>query len=100
MLPEALVIFSCIGNFTSIDGQSSCQNSSALYFSENPDFKQSIDKKAESVRQYVGPTVVDIAGPVLFVVAGGSGTVKINKYFSLQVKKDGGMLTFRWNLPW
>lgn len=93
MLSEALVIFACVNS-------TGCPETSSLYFSQNPELKKSLDQKAESIRQYVGPNFVDVVGPALFVVAGGTGTIKINKYFSLQLKKDSGILTFRWDLPW
>ncbi len=92
MLPEALVIFACVKN-------TGCSETSSLYFSQNPEVKREIDLKAEHLRNYVGPSVVDTIGPMLFVVAGGTGTVKINKYFSFQFNKESGILSFRCDLP-
>lgn len=76
-----------------------CPQTSSLYFSQNPQIKKDFDKDAANIREYVGPSIVDTVGPALFVVAGGTGTVKINKYFSLQFKRDTGMVTFRYDLP-
>lgn len=92
MLPEVLVIFACVNS-------TGCSETSSLYFQQNPDVKKKIDAKSEQVREYIGPSIVDTVGPLLFVAGGGTGTIKLNKYFSLQLKKDSGIVTFRCNLP-
>jgi len=93
MLPEMLVIFACVNN-------TGCSETSSLYFSQNPQVKKQIDFDTEQVREYIGPKVVDVVGPLLFFSAGGTGTIKLNKYFSLQLKKDTGIISFHEDLPW
>jgi hypothetical protein len=91
VLPEALVLFSCYHSY-------GCPQTSSLYFSQNPEVKKYIDRQEQKIEVFAGPILVDFVGPALYVVAGGTGTVKINKYFSLQINKQGGTLTFRLTL--
>jgi hypothetical protein len=108
VIAEGLVIFSCIVNppvhhgnseDSSFNSGSACSSTSSLYFSQNPEVKTQIDKSEKIVTDYVGPSIVNTVGPALFVVAGGSGTIKINKYFSLQFTRDSGILSFRIGCP-
>ena len=88
MLAEALVLFACVNN-------TGCTETSNQYFVAYPEMKKYFDHTAETARQYVGPQIVDNVGPVLFVVAGGKGTVKLSHYWSLQFGRDQGILSFR-----
>jgi hypothetical protein len=98
MLSEALVIFACAGNLSTQQGVSGCSNASSLYFQQNPEFKLMLDRDAQQIRYFVGPQVVDAVGPFLFAVAGGSGTIKIDKNFSFNGNIHGGTLVFRLEL--
>jgi hypothetical protein len=107
MIEGLLVIFACVSNppvyhgdsvASSYSSGSACSTTSSLYFSQHPDVKMQIDKNEQIVKDYVGPTAVDYVGPALFVAAGGSGTIKLNKYFSLQFQKNEGLVTFRLDL--
>lgn len=88
MLPEALVIFACINN-------AGCTETSNQYFVYRPDVKQYIDHTGERARQFIGPKIVDTFGPMLFVVAGGRGTIRLSQYWSLQFSKQDGIISFR-----
>jgi hypothetical protein len=90
MLPEALVLFACFNS-------TGCTETSNEYFRRNPDIKHKIDKTAENVRQYVGPSIVDTVGPFLFVAAGGTGVIHLHEHFNLQMKKDSATLIFSWS---
>lgn len=92
MIAEALVIFACVNS-------SGCQETSSLYFSQHPDVREMIEKKAMKAKDLIGPKFVDTVGPFLFVAAGGTGVVKFDKYFSMSLKKDSGTLLFTLNLP-
>lgn len=87
MLSEALVIFACINS-------TGCTETSNLYFHQHPDVKKLIDTNAESARQYIGPRIVDTAAPMLFVIAGGTGVVHLQKHFDLRISKDSSTLSF------
>lgn len=91
MIAEALVIFACVNN-------TGCTETSNQYFRQNPDLKQIIDKDTQELKDYIGPKFVDNVGPFLFIAAGGSGTIKLNKYFSLQASQSSATLSFRWDL--
>jgi len=104
MIQEMLVLLACTSNPSVHHGNSmeysytagsACGSTSSLYFSENPDVKIRLDKDEKMVREYIGPSIVDTVGPALFIVGGGTGTIKINKFFSVQLSKNSGILTFR-----
>lgn len=87
MLAEALVIFACVNN-------TGCSDTSNLYFGQNPQVKSIIDKDAKEARDFIGPKTVDIIGPFLFLAAGGNGVIKIDKNFSVNANKSGGVIIF------
>lgn len=91
MLSEVLVIFACVNS-------TGCNETSDLYFFQNPEIKKQIDKEGRIIRNYVGPGLVDTIGPALFVVGGGTGVVHIRKQLDLQIRRDSAMLTFNWVL--
>lgn len=88
MLEEALVIFACLNG-------TGCSETSNQYFAVHPEVKEVVDREGRVIREYIGPTVVDTLGPAIFVVAGGTGTIRITKYFSLQFNKQNGIISFR-----
>lgn len=91
MLAEALVLFSCLNN-------TGCSDTSNLYFGQNPEVRQMIDKNLSQARDFVGPKVVDTVGPFLFLAAGGVGVIKLNKSFSVNGNRTGATLIFGFDL--
>lgn len=89
MLGEALVLFACVHN-------TGCQDTSGVYFQQNPDVKQAVEVKSDQIKQIVGPDVVNYAGPLLFVVSGGSGVLKLTGNSSVQISKNNVNFTIRW----
>lgn len=87
MLGEALVIFSCLKSV-------GCSETSSTYFYTYPDMKEFVDKKAKNVEEFVGPKFIHTFGPMIYAVAGGTGTLKLNKYISLQASREKGTLMF------
>ena len=87
MLAEALVIFACVNN-------TGCSDTSNLYFGQNPEVKTMIDQKLTQARDFVGPKVVDVVGPLLFLAAGGVGVIKLNEDFSVNGNKNGLTIVF------
>lgn len=87
MLPEALVIFACVNS-------TGCSQTSSHYFNTHPDVRESIKKHERIVQEFIGPYVIQTAGPLIYVVAGGTGTVRLNKYFNLQLSTQKSTLMF------
>lgn len=87
MLAEALVLFACVNN-------TGCSDTSNLYFGQNPQVKRLIDQDLSQAREFVGPKVVDVIGPFLFLAAGGVGVIKLNQSFSVNGNKTGATLIF------
>ena len=88
MIAEGLVIYACLNH-------AGCTETSNLYYSQHPELRQMVEYNEKRIKRYVGPIVIETFGPVLFVAAGGQGTIKINRYFSLQFSRENGMLSFR-----
>lgn len=88
LLEEALVIFACVNS-------TGCSETSSQYYATHPEFRSFVEYEEKRIRNYVGPQVLDTVGPVLFVVAGGTGTIRLNQYFGLQFSRSNGTLTFK-----
>lgn len=87
MLSEALVIFACVNS-------TGCNETSSHYYNTHPELREMVDRNSKEIERFVGPTVIQVVGPVLFAAAGGTGTVRLNKYFSLQMSIQKGTLMF------
>lgn len=53
-----------------------------------------IKKMNKKIEKFIGPTVIATVGPFLYAAAGGTGTVRLNKYFSLQLSTQKAILGF------
>lgn len=87
MLSEALVIFACVNS-------TGCSPTSSLYYNTHPELKEFVDKTQIKVVEFVGPMTIQTLGPVLYMAAGGTGTVRLDKYFSLQLKSNKAGILF------
>jgi hypothetical protein len=88
VIAEGLVIFSCLNH-------AGCSETSSHYYALHPEIREIVDFNEKRIKRYVGPVVIETAGPVLFVIAGGTGTIKLNRYFSLQFDRQSGTLSFK-----
>jgi len=89
MLPEALVIFACIKS-------AGCNETSSHYYATHPQVKEFVQRQEQRVEKYIGPTIIQTFGPILYVAAGGTGTVRLDKSFSLQFSREKGTLMYSW----
>lgn len=87
MLSEALVIFACINS-------TGCQETSTHYYNTHPDFRELIEKDEKKLEKLIGPMVITTVGPIIYAAAGGTGTIQLNKYFSLQLSIKQNSLIF------
>lgn len=87
MLPEALVIFACLNS-------TGCQQTSTHYYNTHPEIRKMVEMNEKKFEEFIGPTVIQTVGPVLYAVVGGTGTVRLNKTFSLQLNRQQGTLVF------
>lgn len=88
MLPEALVIFACVKS-------AGCSETSSHYFNTNPEIREMVRMNEKRIERILGPTLIQVYGPVLYVAAGGTGTVRLSRHFSLQLNRDKGTLSYR-----
>lgn len=87
MLAEALVVFSCVNS-------KGCEETSGRYFETHPEIREMVKVNEEKIVKFIGPTIIQVVGPVLYSATGGTGTVRLNKYFSLQVNRQNSTLTY------
>lgn len=87
MLPEALVIFACVTS-------KGCNETSSHYYNTHPEVREMVERNSKKIEKFIGPTVIQTFGPALYVAAGGTGTVRLNKFFSLQLNREKGTLVF------
>lgn len=88
MLPEFIVIFSCLKSI-------GCSESSAHYFWSNPIAKYRIKETSKEVENFIGPSIVRGVGPILYVLSNGTGTISIDRHFSAQISTQKGFLIFK-----
>lgn len=87
MLAEALVILAC----TTSKG---CNETSTHYYATNPELREMVETNTKKVERFIGPTIIATVGPFLYAAAGGTGTVRLNKYFNLQLSTQKAILGF------
>lgn len=87
VLPEALVIFACVNS-------TGCSETSSHYFNTHPDVREIVKTQEKKVEDFVGPYVIQTLGPLFYVASGGTGTVRLNKYFNLQISTQKSTLMF------
>lgn len=88
MLAEALVVFACVKS-------AGCNETSSHYYSTHPEFRQIVEKNERKVKEIVGPAFLKLYGPIIFAAAGGTGTVRLTKHFSLQMNKEKSILAYQ-----
>lgn len=87
MLAEGLVILAC----TTSKG---CTETSSHYYATHPEVREIVERNEKKVEKFIGPQVIAVFGPMIYVAAGGTGTVRLNKRFNLQLNHDGAKLVF------
>lgn len=80
-MAEFLVIFACLNS-------TGCTETSSHYYNTHPHIKAFVEKNERLAREYVGSVVIDTYGPVLAIAAGGIGTIRLSKNFSLQGNRE------------
>lgn len=88
MLEEALLVFACING-------TGCQETSSQYYATHEEVREIGKNGEQKLTKYVGPAAIQVIGPMVFIAAGGTGTVRIDKYFGLQVSSKSSILFFR-----
>lgn len=88
VITEALVVLSCVTS-------KGCQQTSDHYYVTHPELRQIVKYDEEKIKNYLGPFIIEGIGPVLYAAAGGTGTVRLNRYFSLQINRDTNTLSYR-----
>jgi len=53
-----------------------------------------VEVNTKKIEKFIGPTIIQTIGPVLYAAAGGTGTVRLNKYFNLQLSTQKSTLVF------
>lgn len=56
--------------------------------------REMVEANERKVAKFIGPTIIETFGPFIYVAAGGTGTLRLNKLFSLQMNTKTGTLTF------
>ena len=87
MIAEGLAIFACVNS-------TGCTETSRHYYNTNPQAQEIVKNSEKLVKRYVGPVVIETAGPILAFAAGATGTVRLHKYLSLQVSRERATLGF------
>lgn len=90
MLPELLVLFSCINNI-------GCQDVSNQYFRVNPEVRDILNRKEIEIKKELGPVVVHFIGPFLYASLGGVATIQLTSCFNVQITSQTGMIKFERN---
>jgi hypothetical protein len=63
-----LVIFSCLRSV-------GCSETSTHYYNTNPELKEMVKLNETRINKLAGPFVVQVVGPMIYTVMGGTGTL-------------------------
>lgn len=86
-MEEFLVIFACLNS-------TGCTETSRHYYNTHPQIQEVVKKGEKIANKYIGPTAIQVLGPAILISAGATGTIRLNKHFSLQGNKNTGILGF------
>ena len=78
-MTEFLVIMACLNG-------KGCSETSNAYYQAHPELREMVQEQEKRVKDYCGPIIVEVAGPFLFIAAGGTGNFKLYKNLSFEVK--------------
>lgn len=84
---EFLVIFACLNS-------TGCKETSTHYYNTHPQMQEIIKTQERKVKRIVGPVFVETFVPMIAFSLGGTGSVRLNKYFNLQINKETTILGF------
>lgn len=86
-MQELLVIIACLN-------AKGCDKASSAYYQTNPNVREMIERQERRIKNYVGPVVVEAATPVFFILRSGTGSFKLYKNLSLEIKdfKEGKLV--------
>lgn len=84
-MEELLVVFACLNS-------TGCKETSKHYYNTHSKVQEIVKNSEDLVKDYVGPVVIESIGPVLIFSTGGTGIVRINQKFSLQINRDHSIL--------
>ena len=82
-----MVALACIGS-------KGCTETSNLYYQTHKELREIMSVNEEKVRKVVGPVIIESVGPAFFVLAGGTGNLKIYRGLSLQFDKNKSNLIY------
>ena len=88
MLPEALVIYTCLMS-------KGCSETSSQYYQTHPQFREFVEVEERRVKEALGPTVIQYWGPFIWAASGQEATIRTSENFYLTFKKETGMITFK-----
>lgn len=88
-MEELLVTIACLSG-------KGCPETVHLYYTYNPKVEAAIKQSTAKATAYIGQDVARLA-PIAFIAAGGSGSVRINRYISLDISKGEGIVSFKYD---
>ena len=89
MIQELMVALSCLSNH-------GCSETIHVYYAYNPIVERMVVNDTKRVSKYVGHDVAILA-PIVFIMAGGSGSVRLTTYFSLDVSRNDKLFSFKYD---
>lgn len=90
MIQELLVLMACIQN-------QGCNQTTNLYFKNNPSVEQMVKHKEKLAMNYLAPTVIEVA-PYVLITATGKGSFRLNKSFNLQIYQKSQQVLILYHL--
>ena len=84
---EFLVVFACLNG-------TGCQETSTHYYNTHPQIREIIKTQEQKIKNIAGPVFVETFVPMAAFSLGSTATVRLNRYFNLQVNKDKTILGF------
>ena len=90
MLPELLVLFSCIN-------QTGCAETANVYKKQNPSIVEVIDNVENKAEQALQPFLVQYWAPIALYTAGREGSVRLTSKVALNLNQKNTLLLYTHN---
>ncbi len=88
-IEELIVALACISG-------NGCSETTHVYYFYNPIVKERISHETKKVNNFIGNDIIVLA-PIAFVIVGGSGSIKLSKYISLDLSKGEKSVSFKYD---
>lgn len=87
-MTELLVLTACLY-------QKGCTDTASVYYASKPELQQMVFKVENRAKAMAGPLLFNYVAPVILMVAGANGAIKISSHVNLEFSRQSTALIFK-----